>query len=215
MVIFDISRKLKNGMPIWPGDTPFQYEITSITENGLTVNVGSLHLSAHSGTHVDAPFHFDSNGKKIMDLDLGIYVGPARVIDMTNRERIGVIDLENIDIDGVERILFKTLAWKNPEEFPEQIPHIEPDIAPFLASKGVRLLGLDVPSVDPIGSEALPAHQSLNENGIHILESLMLDEVEPGDYELIALPLPLVQGDGSPVRAILRCFSSVSGTKLI
>ncbi|MBL4953658.1 arylformamidase [Neobacillus sp. YIM B02564] len=205
MRIFDISRKLQTGMPVWLGDTPFQYDVSSTTTGDTTVNVGSLILSAHAGTHVDAPFHFDPNGKKIIDLDPGLYVGPARVVDMTNKARIGVKELENINFDGVQRILLKTLAWKNPAQFPGEIPYLEPNLAPFLATKGVRLIGLDVPSVDPLDSEDLPAHKSLNENGIHILESVILDEVEPGDYELIALPLPLVEGDGSPVRAILRC----------
>ncbi|WML28719.1 arylformamidase [Neobacillus sp. OS1-32] len=205
MRIFDISRKLQTGMPVWPGDTPFQYDVSSTTTGNTTVNVGSLILSAHAGTHVDAPFHFDPNGKKIIDLDPGLYVGPARVVDMTNKARIGVKELKNINFDGMQRILLKTLAWKNPAQFPGKIPYLEPNLAPFLATKGVRLIGLDVPSVDPLDSEDLPAHKSLNENGIHILESVILDEVEPGDYELIALPLPLVEGDGSPVRAILRC----------
>ncbi|MDR7238338.1 arylformamidase [Neobacillus drentensis] len=204
MKIFDVSRKLNNGMPVWPGDTAFQYEVSWPMEESGSVNVGRLELSTHTGTHVDAPFHFDNEGKKIIDLDLNLYIGPAKVIDVIGKESIGAADLIGVDLDGCKRVLFRTLAWENPNEFPERIPHIEPNLAPFLGSKGIKLIGLDVPSVDPIDSKELPAHQSLNEHGIHILESLMLDEIEPGDYELIALPLPLVEGDGSPVRAVLR-----------
>ncbi|MFJ7725034.1 arylformamidase [Neobacillus sp. NPDC097160] len=204
MRIFDVSRKMENGMPVWPGDTAFQYEVSWPMEESESVNVGRLALSTHTGTHVDAPFHFDNNGKRIIDLDLELYIGPARVIDMIGKESIGARDLNGIDLDGCKRVLFRTLSWINPSVFPEKIPHIEPDLAPYLARKGVKLIGLDVPSVDPIDSKELPAHHSLNENGIHILESLMLDAIEPGEYELIALPLPLVEGDGSPVRAILR-----------
>lgn len=204
MRIFDISRNLQNGMPVWPGDTPFRYDVSWSMEESGSVNVGKLEMSTHTGTHVDAPFHFDNNGKRIIELDLNLYIGPARVIDMIGKERIGVVDLRDINLDGFQRVLFRTLAWKNPSEFPEKIPHIESELGPFLASRGVRLIGLDVPSVDPIDSKQLPAHHSLNDNGIHILESLNLEEIEPGDYELIALPLPLVEGDGSPVRAILR-----------
>ncbi|WP_066251195.1 arylformamidase [Neobacillus drentensis] len=204
MKIFDVSRKLNNGMPVWPGDTAFQYEVSWPMEESGSVNVGRLELSTHTGTHVDAPFHFDNEGKKIIDLDLNLYIGPAKVIDVIGKESIGVGDLIGVELDGCKRVLFRTLAWENPNEFPERIPHIEPNLAPFLGSKGIKLIGLDVPSVDPIDSKELPAHQSLNEHGIHILESLMLDEIEPGDYELIALPLPLVEGDGSPVRAVLR-----------
>ncbi|MFZ7945831.1 arylformamidase [Neobacillus sp. 19] len=204
MRIFDVSRRMENGMPVWPGDTAFQYEISWPMEESESVNVGSLTFSTHTGTHVDAPFHFDQDGKRIIELDLSLYIGPARVIDMIGKESIGPADLNDIDLAGCKRVLFRTLAWVNPSKFPEKIPHIEPDLAPFLASKGVKLVGLDVPSVDPIDSKELSAHHSLNKNGIHILESLTLDNIKPGDYELIALPLPLVEGDGSPVRAILR-----------
>jgi arylformamidase len=204
MKIIDISRRLENGMPVWPGDTPFHYEVSWSKAESGSVNVGSLSLSAHTGTHVDAPFHFDDAGKRIIELDLELYIGPARVLDMTGKDSIGAKDLENVDLEGIQRVLFRTLSWKNDAEFPEKIPHLEADLGPFLAKSGIRLIGVDVPSVDPIDSKDLHAHHSLNENGIHILESVLLDEVEPGDYELIALPLPLVEGDGSPVRAVLR-----------
>ncbi|MEH7480369.1 arylformamidase [Neobacillus drentensis] len=204
MKIFDVSRKLINGMPVWPGDTTFKYEVSWPMEESGSVNVGRLELSTHTGTHVDAPFHFDNAGKKIIELDLNLYIGPAKVIDMNGKESIGAADLREIDLEGCKRVLFRTLAWENPNQFPEKIPHIEPNLAPFLGRKGIQLIGLDIPSVDPIDSKELPAHHSLNEHGIHILESLMLDEIEPGEYELIALPLPLVEGDGSPVRAVLR-----------
>lgn len=204
MKIIDISRRLENGMPVWPGDTPFHYEVSWSKAESGSVNVGSLSMSTHTGTHVDAPFHFDDNGKKIIELDLELYMGPVRVVDMSGKVSIGAKDLANVDLEGMERVLFRTQSWQNPIEFPEKIPHLDADLGPFLAERGIRLIGVDVPSVDPIDSKDLHAHHSLNENGIHILESILLDEVEPGDYELIALPLPLVEGDGSPVRAVLR-----------
>lgn len=191
-------------MPIWPGDTPFQYEVSWSKADSGSVNVGSLSMSTHTGTHVDAPFHFDDDGKRIIELDLELYIGPARVVDMTGKDSIGAKDLAHVDLEGVKRVLFRTRSWKNASEFPEKIPHLEADLGPCLAERGIRLIGVDVPSVDPIDSKDLHAHHSLNQNGIHILESILLDEVEPGDYELIALPLPLVEGDGSPVRAVLR-----------
>jgi arylformamidase len=204
MKMIDISRRLENGMPVWPGDTAFQYEVSWSKAESGSVNVGSLSMSTHTGTHVDAPFHFDDNGKRIIELDLELYIGPVRVVDMIGKESIGAKDLENVNLEGFQRVLFRTLAWENSREFPEKIPFIEGDLGPYLAEKGIRLIGVDVPSVDPIDSKDLHAHHSLNENGIHILESVLLDQVEPGDYELIALPLPLVEGDGSPVRAVLR-----------
>lgn len=204
MKIIDISRRLENGMPVWPGDTPFHYEVSWSKADSGSVNVGSLSLSTHTGTHVDAPFHFDDNGKRIIELELDLYIGPIRVIDMAEKDSIGAKDLRGLNLEGVTRVLFRTQSWENSSEFPEKIPYLEADLGPFLAEKGIRLVGVDVPSVDPIDSKDLPAHHSLNNNGIHILESVHLDDVEPGDYELIALPLPLVEGDGSPVRAVLR-----------
>lgn len=204
MKIIDISRRLENGMPVWPGDTPFHYEVSWSKAESGSVNVGSLSMSAHTGTHVDAPFHFDDDGKRIIELDLELYIGPARVVDMTGKDSIGAKDLAGVGLQGMKRVLFRTRSWQDASEFPGKIPHLEADLGPFLAERGIRLIGVDVPSVDPIDSKDLHAHHSLNENGIHILESVLLDEVEPGDYELIALPLPLVEGDGSPVRAVLR-----------
>jgi arylformamidase len=207
MKIIDISRRLENGMPVWPGDTSFKYEVSWSKAESGSVNVGSLSMSTHTGTHVDAPFHFDDNGKRIIELDLNLYIGPVRVLDMSEKDSIGAKDLSDINLEGFKRVIFKTSSWKNTNEFPESIPYIEADLGPFLAEKGIKLIGVDVPSVDPIDSKDLHAHHSLNKNGIHILESVLLDKVEPGDYELIALPLALAQGDGSPVRAVLRSLS--------
>nr|WP_263323214.1 arylformamidase [Neobacillus sp. Marseille-Q6967] len=206
MKLYDISRRLENGMPVWPGDTEFHYEVSWSKEESGSVNVGSVTMSTHTGTHVDAPFHFDDSGKRIIELDLDLYIGPVRVVDMEGKDSIGADDLKDIDLEGFERVIFRTLAWKSPESFPEKIPYLKSDLGPYLASKGIRLIGVDVPSVDPIDSKDLEAHHSLNQNGIHILESVFLNHVQPGDYELIALPLPIAEGDGSPVRAVLRAF---------
>jgi arylformamidase len=202
--LIDISRKLDNKVPTWPGDTPFSFKISWPKSESGSVNVGKLEMSIHTGTHVDAPFHFDDEGKRIYDLDLNLYLGKVLVVDMQNRESIGASDLAEIDLQDVERVLFKTNSWVNPEHFPEIIPFLRPDLATFLGEKGIRLIGVDVPSVDPLDSKELPAHHALHDNGIHILESVNLIHVEPGIYELIALPLPLTEADGSPVRAVLR-----------
>ncbi|MFD2445111.1 arylformamidase [Bacillus sp. CGMCC 1.16607] len=204
MKLIDISRKLGHNVPTWPGDTPFSFKINWPMEESGSVNVGKLEMSTHTGTHVDAPFHFDNEGKRMYDLDIHLYVGKALVVDMRNKECIGASDFEEIDLQEVERVLLRTDSWENPLQFPESIPFLRPDLASFLGENGVRLIGVDVPSVDPLDSKELAAHHSLHENGIHILESVDLTNVEPGIYELIALPLPLAEGDGSPVRAVLR-----------
>ncbi|GED70685.1 kynurenine formamidase [Brevibacillus reuszeri] len=204
MKLYDISRTLKRGMPTWPGDTPFQYEVSWPKSDSGSVNVGKLTMSIHTGTHVDAPFHFDDDGRKITELDLNLYVGQAKLVDVSGLESIGADDLAQIDLTGITRLLLRTSSWSDPEQFPETICYLRPDLAPFLAEKGIRLIGVDVPSVDPLDSKELPAHHGLHQNDIHILEGLWLDDVEPGMYELIALPLSIVEADGSPVRAVLR-----------
>ncbi|MGF3104256.1 arylformamidase [Rossellomorea sp. DUT-2] len=203
MKIIDISRPLHNDTPVWPGDTPFSFSLNWTKEETESVNVGQLTMSSHTGTHVDAPFHFDNEGKRILDLPLERFVGPAIVVSVENAAEISSERLEEVDLSGVKKVLFKTNAWKNPEEFPERIPPIAKDLAPFLKEKGVDLIGVDLPSVDPLDSKELYAHHSLREHDIGILEGIFLDHVEPGRYELVALPLPLKEGDGSPVRAIL------------
>ncbi|SEP00891.1 arylformamidase [Paenibacillus sp. OV219] len=208
MTLIDISRPLMNGAPTWPGDTAFNYEVSWSKEQSGSVNVGKLTMSIHTGTHVDSPFHFDNDGRKIMDLDLQLYIGPARMIDVSGRSSIGAEDLVAYDLDGVTRLLLRTSSWTNADEFPSQITCLRADIAPFLHARGIRLIGVDVPSVDPLDSKELAAHHGLHTHDIHILEGLALEHVAPGDYELIALPLPLAEADGSPVRAVLRPYTS-------
>ncbi len=210
MTLIDISQPLRDGIPPWPGDTEFSFEPTAkLGEDGSVVNVGKVTMSCHTGTHIDAPFHFDEGGKKVHELDLDLYVGRTRIVDLSgvrSLETVGRDELESFDLEGVERVLIKTNCWTGRSVFPEEIVHLTPDAAPFLASKGVRLVGVDVPSVDAIDSKELAAHHALHEHGIHILEGVVLDDVPPGDYELTALPLPLRDADGSPARAVLRAF---------
>lgn len=204
MKLIDISRKLGQNVPTWPGDTPFSFELGWTKADSGSVNVGKLEMSTHTGTHVDAPYHFDDEGKRIYDLDINLYVGKALVVDMCNKESVGASDFETIDLHGIERVLLRTNSWENREQFPERISYLRPDLGHFLGEKGIRLIGVDVPSVDPLDSKELEAHHQLHENGVHILEGVYLEHVEPGLYELIALPLPLEEADGSPVRAVLR-----------
>ncbi len=203
-MIFDITRTLRNGLPTWPGDTPYRFDLAWSKADGATVNVGRLSTTIHVGTHVDAPFHFDDAGATVEALDLAPFLGPAIVVDVRGRATIRVEDLEGLDLSGTPRLLLRTGGWVDPAAFPESIPVVDRDVPDFLKGRGVILLGLDVPSVDAIDSKDLPIHHALGSAGIAILESVDLDGVEPGVYELIALPLKLAGGDGSPVRAILR-----------
>ena len=205
----DISQPLQNGIAEWPGDTPFSYEVEFSKADTGSVNIGKMTTSMHMGTHIDAPFHFDDNGLKVLDLPIDLYIGRARVIDVSGHESIGSAELENIEFGGAERILLKTGSRPDPTVFPEVFTYLRADIGPFLKERGVRLIGVDTPSVDPETSKLLDAHHSLNNNGVMILENIVLEAVEPGDYELIALPLPLTDADGSPVRAVIRPIGGV------
>ncbi|SFI83319.1 arylformamidase [Thermoflavimicrobium dichotomicum] len=204
MIIIDISEPLREGVATWPGDTPYRFQLNWTKEETGSVNVGKMEMSIHTGTHIDAPYHFDNEGKKVHELDLSLYVGPCRVIHLLDLPSIGAAELAHFDLGGVKRLIIRTDSWKDRLQFPTSFTYIRPDLAPFLQERGIQLLGLDVPSVDLPDSKELPAHHALHQHGVHILEGAVLNHVEEGDYELIALPLPLDGADGSPVRAVLR-----------
>ena len=206
--LYDISRALRHDLAPWPGDTPFDYRLTWRMADGASVNVGALTMSTHNGTHADAPLHYLAAGSSLDVLDLAVFAGPAFVLDVSaagpsiEREHLSTaaVHLRN----GVSRLLLKTGAWPDDAVFPQRIPTLAPDVPAWLASLGVRLLGLDVPSVDAIDSQALPIHHALGAAAIFILESLDLSAIQEGLYELIALPLKIAGADAAPVRAILR-----------
>jgi arylformamidase len=204
MRIHDITLTLRDALPCWPGDTPFRFALAWSKAEGATVNVGQVSTSIHIGTHVDAPFHFDDAGSTVDALDLEPFIGPALVVDVRGRPIIRIEDLEPFDLSTTPRLLLRTDVWLDHSRFPESIPVLDEAVPSYLKGRGVILLGLDVPSVDQIDSTDLPNHRSLGSFGISILESVDLTCVEPGVYELIALPLKIAGGDGSPVRAILR-----------
>ncbi|MGG3915194.1 arylformamidase [Rossellomorea vietnamensis] len=203
MKMIDISRPLHNETPVWPGDTPFSFSLNWTQEETGSVNVGQLTMSSHTGTHVDAPFHFDSDGNRILDMSPERFMGPAIVVSLEGAPEISPERLMEIDLTDVKKVLFKTNAWSDPTRFPGHIPPISKELAPFLKEKGIDLIGVDLPSVDPLDSKELEAHHSLRDHDIGILEGIDLTHVTPGIYELVALPLPLKEGDGSPVRAVL------------
>lgn len=205
MNVFDISRPLSENTPIWPGDTPFSYHVNWSKQHTGSVNVGSVKMSVHTATHVDAPFHFDDNGKRMDELDLSVFMGQAIVVDVSQYETVELSHVEEtISQHPAKRILFKTNAWLKKEEFPTEIPSLSVDVVKLLERLQIPLIGVDLPSVDNLDSKELPIHHALHQANICILEGLDLTEVEEGEYELIALPLKLKGTDGSPVRAILK-----------
>jgi arylformamidase len=212
MKFWDISRTLSNDFAEWPGDEPFRYRLTREIEKGATVNLGAVTMSVHNGTHADARFHFDSMGGSIDKAPLDIYLGLATVVDLTasflkSKEK-HLITTEDLrphaeDIAATSRLLVKTGRWTNSTVFPNQIPVIAADVPAWLQKNGVKLLGLDLPSMDEIDSKSLQNHHALAHAGIAIVESLDLSDVGPGIYNFAALPLKIAAADGAPVRAIL------------
>jgi arylformamidase len=211
MQIFDVSRALTNDLAPWPGDTAFHFELKWKMAEGATVNVGAVQMGVHNGTHADAPFHFEPGGATIEQMPLEIYLGDAVVVDLTGlfetdaARQITIADIESCSdsLAQAPRLLLKTGVWKDSKVFPERIPVIAPDVPEWLRARKVKLIGLDLPSVDSIDAKTLVNHHALAGAGIAIVESLDLSEVEAGRYHFSALPLRISGGDAGPVRAVL------------
>ncbi|WP_100012464.1 arylformamidase [Lentibacillus sediminis] len=208
----DISQPLTNDMAHFPGDTPFSFKLTYTKEQTGSVNIGQMTASLHNGTHIDAPYHYDSNGKTVDQLDLDRYIGKTAVLDVSQTDTITAAVLSELEWEQTERVLIRTSLPNDPARFPETMPFLDPDVAPYLQERGVKLLGVDMPSVDAADSKDLATHHALYKHGINILENLMLDHVEPDVYQLIALPLAIHGADGSPVRAVLRPLTDEEGS---
>jgi arylformamidase len=208
--IWDISQPLKNDVAPWPGDTPFRYELAWKMSETCPVNVGALSMSPHNGTHADAPFHFDGNGPAIDSLPLANYIGPAVVIDLEGKSShayptiiIGDLEHARSQIAETRRVLLRTQCFPDSTRFPEWIPALHPDAVAWLRELNIVLVGVDVPSVDPIEAKFLANHYAFIAGKVAIVESLDLSEIEAGVYQFAALPLKIVGGDAAPVRAIL------------
>jgi arylformamidase len=212
MKLWDISRTLSNDLAEWPGDEPCRFRLTREKTKGASVNLGAISMSLHNGTHADARFHFDTDGESIEKASLQTYLGRATVVDLwqafLDSKEKHLITIEDLrpsaeTIAATSRILVKTGRWTDSTVFPKQIPVIAADVPAWLQKNGVKLLGMDLPSVDEIDSKSLQNHHALAHAGIAIIESLDLTNVASGIYHLAALPLKIAGGDGAPMRAIL------------
>lgn len=207
MRIWDISEPIEPATATFPGDTAFEQQWVLRQEHGGSCNVSTIRMSVHLGTHTDAPLHFDVAGPDIASVDLSVYVGRCRVVDVAGvgePPHVPAAALQPALLRGVERILFRTRPGHDHRVFDPRFTTLGPEAARALVAAGVRLVGIDTPSMDHADSKDLDAHHVLYEGGVAILENLDLRGVAAGDYELIALPLRIVGGDSSPVRAILR-----------
>jgi arylformamidase len=199
----DVSRPLDPGTACWPGDVPFSFRLGWAIATGASVNVGAVATSVHTATHCDAPFHYVDAGLTVDRLPLDVFVGPAWVADVRSTDRWRS-RLDRLDFAATPRVLFRTGEWPDTTRFPDAIPAMERELPDWLADRGVRLIGVDLPSVDPLDSKTLDNHHALGRRGIAIVEGLWLDGVSAGRYEFVGLPLKIVGADGSPLRAVLR-----------
>ena len=202
--VWDISPTVSPTAPIFPGDLPYSLEWTARLGPGCPVNLSAVHLSPHVGAHADAPLHYANGAPSIDEVDLAPYLGPCRVIHALNcGALIETAHLRHCTDNLPQRVLVRTrhralTVWS------DDFAAFAPATVSWLAAQGVRLIGLDTPSVDPAASKSLECHAGLLRHDVRVLENLVLDDVPEGDYELIALPLKLQGACASPVRAVLR-----------
>jgi arylformamidase len=204
-MIIDISQPLSSAIAGFPTDTKYSETFVARIGAGVPVNVSKITLSAHCGTHADAPFHYDDKGSRIGAVSLEPFIGPARVVDARSDTPFVLPEDIKSQLKGTPpRVLLRLHDTVDPNQWNPNFRALSPDVINLLNDHGVKLIGVDTPSVDHETSKDLPAHMAVNRFDMRILENLMLGHVQPGDYELIALPLKFENLDGSPVRAILR-----------
>ncbi len=204
MALRDISILLRPGTPEWPGDTPYDCRWAWQIAQGASVNVSCTTGSPHVGTHADAPLHVRDGAPASEWLPVDAFLGPATVVDL--RGRHGVLEMDDLQLEDapVERVLLQTGCCIADGAFPGAWPSLSVACIAALASRGLRLLGVDCPSVDDRDSKELANHHALFGAGACVLENLDLRGIPPGRHELLALPLRVGGLDAAPVRALLR-----------
>ncbi len=217
-MVYDITRVLTSRTAVFPGDTPVSIMPTLQMRAGDSCNVTAITMSAHAGTHVDAPRHYNDDGVGIDAVPLDVLIGRARVITLDVDRVITVADLQQaLKVARVpdaecamgesfpKRLVIHTRASNLPDEdWDDAFVYFDPEAADWLGANGLVLIGTDAPSVDPAASKDLPAHQAFLAHGVTIVENLRLGGVPDGDYELIALPLKIADNDAGPARVVLR-----------
>jgi arylformamidase len=206
MKLIDVSVPLDAHLPTYPSNTPFTLDPIKRLARGDSSNVSSLRMSAHTGTHVDAPRHFFDDGPGTEALPLEMLLGRARVIEMRTRKGIAAEDLAAIDLSEDLRVLIKTVNsrfWGSADFHTDYVGMTESG-AKHLVDQGIKVVGVDYLSVEEFRKPGAPAHRTLLGAGTIVIEGLNLSDVEPGIYDMYCLPLRLVGSDGAPARVVLR-----------
>lgn len=201
--LIDISPKLWPSTAVWPGDNAPSREVLVDIDGGARYDLSTLRTTVHVGAHTDAPRHYDRDGQDIAARDLSYYYGPCQIIsvDVERGSRIRPGHVEGPIT--APRVIFKTGTFPDPDHWNEDFASLSPELVTWLAAQGVILVGLDTPSIDLMNDREMLSHQAVAMHDLAILEGVVLDHVAPGTYTLVALPLPLVGFDASPVRAVL------------
>lgn len=209
-MIHDISPLVDESIAVWPGDTPYSAEEILRIADGSSIGLSTITLSCHTGAHADAPSHYLGGAPCIHEVPVERYLGPCLLVDVRPADQAvrpaDLGDPDGIDLSDTPRLLLRTRDRTDRKVFPEPLTCLAPELVEWMGERGVVLVGLDSPSVDRFDSKELRCHKALFRHGISILESLQLDAVPTGRYELIAVPLRLKGRDASPVRALLRTF---------
>ncbi len=206
MKLIDVTVPLDANLPTYPGNTPFTLEPIKRIGQGGSSNVSSMHLSAHAGTHVDAPRHFFDNGAGTEALALDMLIGRTRVIEIGSRKAIDAGALAATDVSEDLRVLIKTpnsRLWGS-STFDPKYAGLAESGARYLVDHGIKVVGVDYLSVEEFKKPGAPAHHVLLGAGVIIIEGLNLRDVDPGVYDMMCLPLRLVGSDGAPARVVLR-----------
>lgn len=211
MKLYDVSVVTRVGTPEWPGDTPFSCGWSARIGEGSSVNLATITSSPHVGTHADAPLHVKDGAPGADALAIDAFVGPALLLDVSGVARDLGPELGARIPPGTLRLLIRTGASIASGQFPSDWSALTPELAALLTGRGLRLLGVDAPSVDRRTSKTLGVHHALFDGGACILENLDLREVSEGRYELLAAPVRWADVDAAPVRAVLRAIDARQG----
>ncbi len=201
--LIDISPVISPRTAVWPGDRAFSREMALALGNGDNIDLSAIHTTVHVGAHADAPSHYAPGGKPIDQVPLKAYYGSCRVLEVTIPRDHRIMPRHLPDEVDAPRLLLKTGTFPDSERFNTDFASISPELVDFLGERGVVLIGIDTPSVDPFADEELLAHRALLRHSMANLEGLVLTGVIAGRYTLIALPLRIEGADASPVRAAL------------
>ena len=203
--VIDVSVPNGPGMHVYPGDPVLDVRPVRRIERGDACNLSLLTMGSHTGTHVDAPYHFLADGPRLGDVSLDRMIGEALVADLRGRPAIDAAALEPVDLRAGDILLCRTdnsERWAA-AEFQRDFTYLTEDAAALLVARGVRAVGMDYLSIERFGSPDFPVHRRLLGAGVFVIEGLDLRAVDPGRYTLVCLPLRFPDLDGAPARAVL------------